>query len=489
MTTLPDLEVLFAPSIVGGGTGDRLILDVGPALDTGTLGDGAFFYDISSFVRTVSVNRGRRRALERFTTGSAQIVLSNLDRRFDPTHSGSPYWNSTVGVSGVVPSIPIVIRAIWNGTYYPVFRGWIDSWTFDYSPAGKGDATATIQCSDAMKVLSNVIGGLPSSTTITSSGTAIYDVGVSTIGDSSGFEWVYPASTGSINVVGDTETTPTIGGGTDLPGTRISTILDSISWPDNLRDIDPGTVLLAAQNATQTPLEMLQEAAEADGGVAYVESDGTIVFDDRQGLLTNIRSRTSQSTYDTTDPSGKKFGQTKIVYDDQLIYNVIRIDRKETSQSAGDSLVGTTQIASNAESISLYGARFLDLTLPIASSDGASLTYGQSVAQNLATFLASIYANPELRPEMIFFQPQQDASVLWPDLLGRKIRDRITVVFAVPGGGSSISRECFVESVTHQIEPGRWSIEFSLSSASFYTGFFILDDSTFGVLGSNKLAF
>lgn len=488
MTTLPTLEVLFAPSVVGSGTGTRLVLDIG-TLDSGTLGDGSFFYDVSAYVRSVTVNRGRRRALERYTTGTAEIVFSNLDRRFDPTYSGSPYWNSTVGVSGVVPSIPIIIRANWNGTTYPIYRGWIDSWSFAYSPAGKGDATATVQCSDAFKVLSNVVGGLPSSATITSSGTASYDVGVSSIGDSSGFTWLTPASTGSVNVYTDISTTPTIGNGTDLPGVRINAILDAMSWPANLRNIDSGSVLLAPQNATQTPLDMIQEAADSDAGVVYVDSDGTIMFDDRQALLTNYRSRVSQSTYDATDPAGKRFQQVAIVYDDQLIHNVVRVDRKITSQSAGDSLVGTTAIVSNAESISLYGARFLDLTLPIVSDDGASASYGQNVARDLALFLTSIYANPELRPEWISFAPQSNPDVMWPDILSRSIRDRVTVKFAVPGGGATISRECFVEQLTHKIEPGRWEVEFSLSSATFYTGFLILDDTTFGVLDANKLAF
>ena len=182
---MPTLEVLFAPSVVGADAGDRFILNVS-LLDTGTLGDGAFFYEITEFVRNFDTSRGRRRELERFTTGTAQIVLDNRDRRFDPTNTASPYYNATVGVTGVVPSIPVIIRATWDSTKYSIFRGLIDSWTFDYSKAGIGDATATITCSDAFKAFSNVIGGLPSVTTITSSGTGVLDVAVSTPGDGLG---------------------------------------------------------------------------------------------------------------------------------------------------------------------------------------------------------------------------------------------------------------------------------------------------------------
>ena len=494
LTNMPTLEVLFAPAVVGSNTGSRLVLDIGPALGTGTLGDGAFFYDISNSVRSVSTNRGRRRALERFGTGTATITLDNRDRSFDPTNTASPYYNATVGVTGVVPSIPVVVRATWNGTTYPIFRGWIDSWTFDYSDAGTGDATATISCSDAFKPLADIIGGLPSSASISSSGTTSYDVAISNPSDGGGYttsaiDVTGSGSTGSINVSSGVSTTPIIGNGTDLPGARINTILNAIAWPDNLRSIDEGTTYLAPQDATKTPIDMLQEAAAADSGVIYVDDDGTVIFADRDSIISQDRSITVQSTYDTTSVSGKKFVDTSIVYDDSLIYNIVKVDRKVADAATGESLTGTTVIVSNAESISLYGARTLAIEVPIVSSAGSDTTYGQNRAKDLALFLASQYANPELRPSEIRFVPQGDPSTLYPDLLSRKIRDRVTVKFAVPGGGSAVQRDCFVESVAHSITPGNWSTTFGLSSATFYTGFFILDNTNFGVLDTNKLAY
>ena len=495
LANMPTLEVLFAPSVVGANTGTRLVLDVtNPGLNTATLGDGAFFYNISSSVRSITTNRGRRRALERFGTGTATITLDNRDRSFDPTNTASPYYNATVGVTGVVPSIPVVIRATWDGTTYSIFRGFIDSWTFNYSDAGIGDATATISCSDAFKPLSNIIGGLPSSASISSSGTANFDIAISTPSDGGGLgvssiDVTGSGSTGDINVSGGVSTTPIIGTGTDLPGLRIETILNAIGWPDNLRNIDEGTTYLAPQDATKTPLDMLQEAAAADSGVIYIDDDGTVIFADRDAIISDDRSITVQSTYDTTDVAGKKFVDTSIVYDDSLIYNIVKIDRKVTTAAGGEELTGTTVIVSNAESISLYGARTLAIEVPIVSNLGADTSYGQNKAKDLALFLASQYANPELRPEQIRFAPQGNPAVLYPDLLSKKIRDRVAVKFAVPGGGSAVERDCFVESVNHTITPGNWSTTFGLSSATFYTGFFILDNTNLGVLDQNKLAY
>lgn len=490
---LPTLQVLFAPSVVGSSAGDRMVLDVS-RLDTGTLGDGSFFYDISQYVRSFSVNRGRRNDLERFATGTAQIVLSNLDRRFDPSNTASPYYNSTVGVTGIVPSIPIVVRATWNGTTYALFRGFIDRWAFDYTDAGSGDATATIQCSDAFKALSNVIGGLPSATTITSTSTTAFDTAVTVPIDTGGFGPIGGASvvnntntTGSADVVNNVVQTPVIGTSGDLPGTRVNIILDSISWSQDLRRVDTGRTRLNAQNATQTVLEMLQEVAQTETGALYVEADGTIVFDDRESIVTESRSISSQATYDTTSATGKRFVDVNIAYDDNLIYNLIRVNRKVTTASSGDSIVGTTTIVGNAESISLYGARTLNLELPIPSSFGGDSTYGQSQAEDLALVLAAQYSNPELRPDEITFKPRRDPNNLWPEVLGRQLRDRITVKFAVPGGGAAIETDAFISAIRHSGTPDDWVTSFGLVSATFFSNFFILDNSTFGVLDNNRL--
>jgi hypothetical protein len=490
-TDMPTLEVLFAPSVVGSDAGDRMILNLS-LLDTGTLGDGAFFYDITEWVRNFSTVRGRRRELERFSTGTAQITLDNRDRRFDPTNIDSPYYNATVGVTGIVPAIPVVIRATWNGTQYAVFRGLIDSWKFDYSSAGLGDATATISCSDAFKSFSNVVGGLPSVLTITSSGTGVLDVAVSTPSDGrlgpSSIDVVDTTTTGNVNVVSSVETTPIIGSAGDLAGTRINTILNAISWPNNLRAIDTGQTRLEVQNASQTVLELLNEAAQTDVGAIYVEGDGTVVFDDRVSIVSEDRCITSQATFDSTTKLNQ-FSDVDIVYDDDLIYNIVRVNRKVTSASSGDSLIGTTVTIGNAESQSIYGARTLDLELPIPSTYNSDTSYGQSTANDMALFLSSQYANPELRPDSITFKPRRDPVALWPQVLGRRLRDRITVKFAVPGGGAAVERDCFVAQIQHSGSPADWTTRFGLSSATFFTGFFILDNTGFGVLDTNKLSF
>lgn len=489
---LPKLQVLFAPSVIGEDSGDRMVLDIS-RLDTGTLGDGSVFYDISDFVRSFSINRGRRNDLERFSTGTAQIVLSNLDRRFDPTYSSSPYYNNILKVSGVVPSIPIIIRAIWGPTVYNLFRGFVDSWNFSYSSAGEGDAIVTVDCSDAFKVLSNAIGGLPSVTSITSVGTTGFDVvtpekfieedgyfkgGVKVVGT---------GTTAKVRVINDVVQTPVIGTNNQLSGNRINTILDAISWPENLRKIDFGRTRVAPQDASKTVLDLIQEAASAESGAVYVEADGTIVFDERNSIVAEERCITSQATFDGTTTTGKKFVDVSVTYDDDLIYNLFQIDRVSTSATSGNRLIGSTIIISNPESISLYGVKTYSLEIPVSSEYSGEFTYGRSEATNLGLALAAQYANPEFRPDGIVIKPRRDPDNLWPQVLGRRLRDRITVKFRVPGGGNVIQADAFISSISHVGTPDDWTTTYGLASAAFFANFFIIENNNFGVLDKNKL--
>lgn len=118
------------------------------------LGDpDATYTDISSYVRSVSINRGKSRELEEYRAGRAQIVLSNTSRIFDPTYTSSSLYPD------VKPGRMCKITAIHPTTAVEtiLYKGIIRNWSFDYSPAGpnSGDATATILCSDILYDIGN----------------------------------------------------------------------------------------------------------------------------------------------------------------------------------------------------------------------------------------------------------------------------------------------------------------------------------------------
>lgn len=109
--------------------------------------------DITAYLKTFTVRRGRQRQLDTFQAGRAQITLDNAARAFDPSYAASPYSPN------VLPMRRIRIRAVWNAVTYDVFNGYVDSWDQRYSPPG--DAECVVQATDAFKVLANV--ALPNS--------------------------------------------------------------------------------------------------------------------------------------------------------------------------------------------------------------------------------------------------------------------------------------------------------------------------------------
>lgn len=97
--------------------------------------------DVSAYVRTVSISRGRSSELDSYQAGTASIVLSNADRRFDPDYTAGPYYPN------VTPVRPVRIK---SGSTV-MFFGFVDQWQQDY--VVPSDATAVISCSDAFKFL------------------------------------------------------------------------------------------------------------------------------------------------------------------------------------------------------------------------------------------------------------------------------------------------------------------------------------------------
>jgi len=109
--------------------------------------------DVTAYVRGLSFQRGRSTELDQFQTGSASVVLSNADRRFDPLYASSPYAGALTPLRPIRITLEHIDGASATQTV-PVFFGYIDGWPQTYETFG--DATVTVNASDMFKVLNNV---------------------------------------------------------------------------------------------------------------------------------------------------------------------------------------------------------------------------------------------------------------------------------------------------------------------------------------------
>jgi hypothetical protein len=105
--------------------------------------------NVTSWVRSLSTSRGRSDDWDDFY-GSAQIVLNNRTRLFDPYNTSGIYYGK------LLPRKQIRIRAQTTDggvtVTHDVFRGFINGWSPAWTDAGT-DSTVTLSCFDALQLL------------------------------------------------------------------------------------------------------------------------------------------------------------------------------------------------------------------------------------------------------------------------------------------------------------------------------------------------
>lgn len=120
------------------------------AFDDGPYVASPTWTNVSSYVRRMSIDRGRSDDWGNFDS-IATVVLNNRTRLFDPYYTSGTYYGK------LLPRRQIRIRAqtIEGGvtTTHDVFRGFVDGWNPEWTDAGT-DSTVTLQCFDAMQLLS-----------------------------------------------------------------------------------------------------------------------------------------------------------------------------------------------------------------------------------------------------------------------------------------------------------------------------------------------
>lgn len=197
-------------------------------LDTNLLGVGEVLVDVSDRVVSLSVQRGRRDAIEPTRAGQASVTLRNLDGELDPLNTASTLY------PGVEPARSLNIYA----DDIQVFAGVVDDIDLAFDPSG--DAVVQVQCSDRLSNLA--LAEFP------------------------------PAGL----AVGEEDS-----------GQRVSDVLASNSgfWTQGT-DIATGDSTLAAGTATGNVTEYLNTVARSEGGVIFVGRDGDFVFRNRLFAVT-----------------------------------------------------------------------------------------------------------------------------------------------------------------------------------------------------------
>jgi hypothetical protein len=399
----------------GPSFAQAMILDTG-ILGTNVLEDSAVVVvDVSSQVNRIETNRGRTALSDQFQTGALTLRIVDQNGDFNPQNVTGPYYNL------LTPMKKVQITATFNSVTYPIFSGFITSYVTTYpGESGEDVAITTIQAVDAFR-----LAQLAQISTVTDSGAG------------------------------------------QLSGTRVNKLLDSISWPNSMRDIDAGLTTMQADPGTnRTALAALTTVATSEYGALYVDATGSFVFQDRNVTATSIAGT---PTVFADNGTGIDYFDASWILNDVLIFN------KATITRAG----GTAQVALNQDSIDKYFLHSYFLDNLLMQSDSVALDYAHA-------YVAS-RAETTIRVDSIvldLYTPNYDTGVV--AALDLDFFDPIQVITTQPGG-STLEKTLQIFGVKMNISPNSWKTTFTTLEPVIDA--FILNDTIYGTLDYNVLSY
>jgi hypothetical protein len=411
--TVPTINAVINFS-TGPGFAQAFIIGEG-ILGTNILADSAaVIVDVSDVVDSVSTRRGRSATADEFQTGSMTLRIVDQTGAFNPQNLSSPY-------TGLLdPMRKVSISATYAGSTYAMFSGFITSYTTT-TPRNANDVVYTvIEAVDATRLAQNAQ--------------------ISTV------------------------TGATAG---DLSGTRINQILNTISWPASMRDVDSGLTQLQNDPGTpRTALAALQVATNSEYGAIYVDAAGSWTFQDR--LVTTASIAGTPTVF---NDNGTDIGYFNAVWrlDDTLVFNQANITRTG----------GTVQNATNAASVEKYFAHTYNQQDLLMQTDAVALDYARAYVASRAETSVRCDAI-----ELDLYTDNYNTGII--AALDLDFFDPVTITTNQPGS-STLTKTLQVFGVAHNVTPNKWRTTFT-TLEPVIDGF-ILNSDRYGVLDTSVLSY
>lgn len=382
---------------------------------TNVLGDSAaVIVDVSNVVNSIETKRGRNPQADQFQTGSLTMRIVDQNGDFNPQNSNSPYYNL------LTPMRKVQITATYGATTYPIFSGFITSYTTT-TPLNASDVVyTTITAVDAFRLAQNAQ--------------------VSTVAGTSAGQ---------------------------LSGARINAILNAISWPNSMRDIDTGLTTMQADPGTaRTSLAAMQTVEISEYGALYVNAAGSFVFQDRSVTVSSVAG-----TPTVFNDNGSNIGYSNAVWrlDDTLVYNSASITR----------VGGTAQTATDTASVTKYFAHSYNQQNLLMQTDAIALDYARA-------YVAS-RAETSIRCDAIQLDLYTDNYTAGTvAALSLDYFDPVTITTNQPGV-STLTKTLQVFGVAMSITPNSWKT--TLTTLEPIIDGFIIGSTISGILGTSVLSY
>jgi hypothetical protein len=253
-------------------------------------------------------------------------------------------------------------------------------------------------------------------------------------------------------------------------GARVSAVLGLAGVPAVQKNIGAGNIQVQAVTAppkTQSVMSYLNTIVATERGMLYQDASGVVQFRNRHYVYENSAANTSNAVFGYS--TGLRYLAAGIVpgIDDVDLWNNIPVAKQG----------GQAQTAADATSQLRYGKRTL------SGYSSLLFVYDQD-ASTLAGGLLYQYKAPMSRVRSLSVDSTISSGVALPQMLGRRLLDRITIQWR-PLDGSSVdfNQQSLIEQITHTVTPEVWTTTFAVTPIGT-EAFWIIGT---GVLGTGIL--
>jgi hypothetical protein len=385
-------------------------------LGVGTLSDSAsvdYVVDVSNQVGKISIRMGYNLLQDQFEAGQATIRIYDQTGDWNPDNPNSIYYGK------LLPNRKVRVAAVYGSNSYWLYSGYTSAYNYSY-PKDQELGYVDVQCTDAFRLfnLSNI-------TTVTGA------------------------------VAGETT------------GQRIGRILDTISWPASMRNIDTGDSLVQADpGTTRTALQALKNCEFSEQGAFYISPEGNAVFKSRSNLE---KMSGGAQTYFSNAGDGINYFNIITTLDDKLVINQATITR----------IGGTAQTSSDATSIATYFPHSLNQANLVVQTDAEAL--------NIAQAYVATRKNTTLRIDNLTLDlDTPDYSSGITAALDLEYFD-VVKIKNVQQGTTYIEKTLEVVGAAHEITPLQWKSTFTTSEPIIDA--FIIGSSAYGIIGVSTMTY
>jgi hypothetical protein len=366
--------------------------------------------DLSSTTRSIKIQRGRNIMRDTYETGTCTVRVIDQNGDFNPQNTSSPYFGY------LTPLRKVRVAATTATTQHFLFSGYVDSYKYSF-PTGQELGYVDIVCSDAFRL----------------------------------FQMANIAS-----VTGATAGQTT--------GTRITKILDQVSFPTSMRITDTGSTTVQADPATaRTSLQALKAAEFAEQGAFFIRTDGTAEFKDRNDVVGSLAA----TPIEFNQTTGIPYSDLRYAFDDKLIINQCSMTR----------LGGTAQVVANVDSSARYFPHGTTLTEMIPETDAQVL--------DIARIYVATRANTDIRIDAMTVD-LLDTAVPTDTMIGLDYFDNVKIT-NVQENGSTIVKTLQVQGLAWDITPN--SMKCTVTTLEPIVEGFILDSPTYGIIGQSIMGY